>query len=291
MTPLAVFGDPIAHSLSPRLHALFAAQVGLTVDYRAILTPVETFAQQLQAFFSAGGVGANVTLPHKQRALESADFASPRAQLAGAANTLRADTSAEKLAIHADNTDGEGLVNDLIRQIGTLQGSQVLILGAGGAVRGALGPLLDAGCAGIAIYNRTFANADLMVRHVQQSRFAPKGAQQRLRALDASAPVAQFDIVINAISAGHQGQFPLTLPAGWLQQVALAYDMSYGAAAQPFANYVKQRLPRGVFVSGLGMLVEQGAASFKIWTGQGVDTNQALTDLQRWLEKERWTTG
>lgn len=281
MIPLAVFGDPIAHSLSPRLHRLFAAQVGLAIDYRAILAPVETFTQQLQAFFAAGGGGANVTLPHKQQVLKLADQSSPRAQLAGAANTLYATRDAK---LYADNTDGEGLVNDLRRYIGDLQGSKVLIVGAGGAARGVLGPLLEADCAEIVVFNRTRENAELVVRDVQQSAHAPDTAQQRLRVIEAGAQGVQFDIVINAISAGHQGEFPVKLPAFWLQRTTFAYDMSYGAAAQPFASYVTSQIPHAKYASGLGMLVEQGAASFKVWTGQDVDTNQALSDLQQWLE-------
>ena len=299
MIPLAVFGDPIAHSLSPKLHALFAAQANLHIDYRAILAPPETFAQQVSDFFASGGVGANITLPHKAQALKLATVVQPRARLAGAANTLSVLRGSGTPVLVADNTDGEGLVKDLRRQFGELSGMRILVLGAGGAVRGALGPLAATGCAELAVYNRTLATAQAVVQDLQQGMAVAAGKVRAITETD----VARFDLVINGISAGHQGRFPLAPPDSWLQTIKFAYDMSYGAAAKPFFSFIQQRYQQrhrqydqqhnqsriqqhnaGLrLADGLGMLVEQGALSFAIWTGQKVDAEGALISMRQAL--------
>lgn len=277
-----MFGDPIAHSLSPKLHALFAAQANLRVDYRAILAPPERFAQQLNDFFTGGGVGANITLPHKARVLTLATEIQPRARLAGAANTLSVRAASPTVELIADNTDGEGLVRDLRRQFGDLSGARILVLGAGGAVRGALGPLLAADCSDIAVYNRTADKAQAVVRDLQQGlERADEG--RVLRAISERDDGARFDLVINGISAGHQGEFPLALPEQWVQAAEFAYDMSYGNAAKPFHNYIEGRQSQLRVADGLGMLVEQGALSFAIWTGVTVDADEALLALRNVL--------
>ena len=273
MIPLAVFGDPIAHSLSPQLHQLFAQQVVIEVDYRAILAPPDTFAQQLQRFFNDGGVGANITLPHKVTVMALADKVSQRAALAGAANTL----SKVDGELHADNTDGVGLVRDLKRQVGALQGSRVLILGAGGAVRGIVGPLLDAGCETIVLRNRTTEKAQLIADMMNQ------GAGQAVRLYQVNDDSQNFDLIINAVSAGHQQQSPAKLSPTWFAASRLVYDLSYGRAAEPFLHQA-QALKTGLEVSdGLGMLVAQGAESFAIWTGKQVEFTQALRILRESL--------
>lgn len=274
MIPLAVFGDPIEHSLSPQLHQLFAQQSGVEVNYKAILAPPSTFAQRLQHFFSEGGVGANITLPHKVNVMALADDVSSRAALAGAANTLHLVDG----ELQADNTDGEGLVRDLTQQVGSLTGRRVLVLGAGGAVRGIIGPLLDAGCARIVLRNRSKEKAETIVETFKQNRVRIYSAK-----LDDQQ---SFDLVINAISSGHQQHNPFKDPSGvvlrpqWLGQTTLAYDLSYGSAAVPFLNQVKTMRPDLAVSDGLGMLAAQGAASFTIWTGQEVDFTQALRVLR-----------
>lgn len=277
MIPLAVFGDPIGHSLSPQLHQLFAQQSGVEVDYRAILAPPPTFAQQLKCFFSEGGVGANITLPHKVNVMALADEVSSRAALAGAANTLHLVDG----QLRADNTDGVGLVRDLTRQLGALAGLHVLILGAGGAVRGIVGPLLDAGCASIVLRNRSIEKAEAIVEVFNQQ------AAPRVRTYCANLDDQQsFDLVVNAISSGHQQQNPFRAKSGieimpiWLDQARLAYDLSYGRAAAPFLDTVKTLRPNLRLSDGLGMLVAQGAVSFAIWTGCEVGFTQALRVLR-----------
>lgn len=277
MIPLAVFGDPIGHSLSPQLHQLFAQQSGVEVDYRAILAPPPTLAQQLKRFFSEGGVGANITLPHKVNVMALADEVSSRAALAGAANTLHLVDG----QLRADNTDGVGLVRDLTQQLGALTGLRILILGAGGAVRGIIGPLLDAGCASIVLRNRSIEKAEAIVEVFNQ-RAAP-----RVRTYCANLDDQEsFDLVINAISAGHQQQNPFSAKNGmqilptWLAQSRLAYDLSYGRAAAPFVKTVNTLRPSLAVSDGLGMLVAQGAASFAIWTGHEVEFTQALRALR-----------
>lgn len=276
-----MFGDPIAHSLSPKLHAFFAAQVNLQVDYRAILAPPETFAQQLRGFFAGGGVGANITLPHKARVLTLATDIQPGARVAGAANTLSVRAKGAALELIADNTDGEGLVRDLQRHFGSLSGTRILMLGAGGAVRGALAPLLASGCAELAVYNRTADKARAVVQELNQSLGYADG--RVLRVVSGNDDGARFDLIINGISAGHQGEFPLVLPEQWLQTAIFAYDMSYGVAAKPFHKYVHERQSKLALADGLGMLVEQGALSFSIWTGQAVDTEEALLAMRELL--------
>lgn len=277
MIPLAVFGDPIRHSLSPQLHQIFAHQTGLTVDYRAILAPPETFTEQLQQFFSAGGIGANVTLPHKVSALEIADQVSPRARLAGAANTLHMKT---RQGLYADNTDGEGLVNDLRLQGAPLTNQRVLILGAGGAVRGIVAPLLEAGVAQIVVNNRTLSRAQQLVTafHAQMP-----ASVERLFAYTPTHDSQEFDIVIHAAAAGHHGQMGIELKPAWLKHASLGYDLSYGKAAQPFLTAAAALNPKISVVDGLGMLVAQGAASFYIWTGAKPDSEQALAQLRQHL--------
>lgn len=260
MIPLAVFGDPIAHSLSPRLHTIFAQQAGLAVDYQAILSPADSFADQVKSFFAAGGRGANVTLPHKERALLLADNITFAASYAGAANTLWLDGS----NLHADNTDGAGLVLDLSRVWGSLSGMRILVLGAGGAARGIIGPLLAAGARQITIKNRTLNRAEQLVA---------KAADPRVILYDDEATYPPFDAVINASAAGHNTQAN-DLVSEWFSHNTRAYDLSYGPAAQPFLQGAG--LYSASVHDGLGMLVGQGLISFQRWTGIDLDFTFAL---------------
>lgn len=268
MIPLAVFGDPIEHSLSPQIHAYFAQQAGLCVTYQRILAPTATFSQQLRSFVDSGGEGANITLPHKVTALSLMDSLSHRAELAGAMNTVVVRSDA---TLHGDNTDGVGLCQDLIRQFGDLTGKRLLILGAGGAVRGVIHPLLHAGVADITIYNRTQRRAEQLVADINLPEVRLCGEQED-----------GFDGIINASAGGHQGEAP-ALHSAWLTSHTFAYDLSYGVAALPF---IKRCAAHGLACSdGLGMLVAQGAASFQLWTGIQVNYTSALQQLRASVEE------
>lgn len=226
----AVIGHPIGHSLSPQIHALFARATGQRMTYEAMDGGAQPggFEAALAAFIAAGGHGLNVTLPFKLRALAAAHAASDEARLAGAANTLRFDAAGR---IEAHNTDGAGLVRDITARLRQpLQGQRVLLLGAGGAARGALLPLARAGIACLRIANRSADKAEALA-----AEFAPRlpGCPVRGMGLEQlaalSAPHEGFDIVINATSASLAAQSP-AVPAPLLAAAALAYDMVYGAA-------------------------------------------------------------
>jgi shikimate dehydrogenase len=268
----AVFGDPIKHSKSPRIHSLFAQQTQQDLDYVAQQVPAEIFVTVANDFFANGGKGLNCTVPLKELAWQYADQLTERARLAKAVNTLvkQADGS-----ILGDNTDGIGLVNDLIsnHQI-QLAGKRILILGAGGATRGIILPLLDCQPAQISIANRTVSKADALV--------ADFAAQGRLTALGFEALAGQqFDLVLNATSASLSDQLP-PLPADLLAANACCYDLAYGNLPTTF---VKWALAHGAAQSldGLGMLVEQAAEAFFIWRG----VRPATTDVIALLDAER----
>ncbi len=248
----AVFGQPIAHSLSPRIHAAFGAQLGITLDFRAIESGRADFPAALATFAAAGGTGANVTLPLKQDAFALCRRVAPRAARAGSVNTLiRQD--AEWLG---DSTDGAGLLRDLReRQDGDPARRRVLLLGAGGAARAAAFALIEAGVGELAITNRTPAHANSMA--------AALGTAARVVAPETLASAGSFDLVLNATSAGHAGAAP-QLPASLFAAGTLAYDLSYGEAARPFLA-AAQTAGATRAVDGLGMLVEQAAESFALW--------------------------
>lgn len=266
----AVLGNPIAHSKSPRIHRLFAEQTGQDLQYEAILVPVGGFTRAVADFQTQGGRGVNITVPFKQEAWALADERSARAQRAGAVNTLllRADGSR-----YGDTTDGVGLVRDLCGNHGVrLAGQRVLLLGAGGAARGVLEPLLAEQPVEIVIANRTVANAQSLVR-----AFAELGA---LTACGFDALKGEsFAVIINATAAGLQGEVP-PLPAGVLVPQGCAYDMMYGDAPTAFVRWAQAQGPVQAF-DGLGMLVEQAAESFYLWRGIRPDTGQVITELRQ----------
>lgn len=265
MDRYAVIGNPIAHSLSPAIHARFAAQSGERIEYAALLAPLDAFAPTARAFFDAGGRGANVTLPFKVQAFELAARASERARIAGAANFLASRDG----RLEADNTDGAGLVTDLRANLGMeLRGARILLLGAGGAARGVVGPLLDEGPALLSIANRGIERArDLAARF--------PGIVEAC-ALDA-IPARDFDLVLNATSASTKGE-PLALPDSVWRAHPLAYDMAYGAAAQGFIANARARGARAC--DGLGMLVEQAAESYLLWRGRRPSTAEVIAALR-----------
>ncbi len=274
-TQLAVIGHPIAHSRSPRIHAAFAQSLGLVVDYQAVLAPLDGFAATVADLRSRGFAGCNVTLPFKTEALGLATEASPRAQLAGAANTLGFDGD----RVWADNTDGLGLVADL-RQAGhAVGGASLLLLGAGGASAGCLGPLLEARPQRIALYNRSADKAHALVaRHARLARQC--GVQLTVMAQLETAGT-RFDGVINGTSAALGGQ-ALHLPLDLLAHGAWALDMVYGPAAQPFLQWAQAQGAR--IRDGLGMLVAQAAEAFQLWLGQRPDPAPVLAALRAELD-------
>ncbi len=251
----AVFGNPIGHSKSPAIHAAFARQTGQDMLYEALLAPLDDFSGALRAFVAAGGRGANVTVPFKEEAFRLASRRTPRAELAGAVNTLL--FSAQEVV--GDNTDGAGLTRDLVVNLACrLQGQRILLLGAGGAARGALGPLLDAQPARLVIANRTASKAVDLARH-----FAAFGTLTGCAYSDLTGQT--FDLVINATSASLSGELP-PLPAGIFGPGSLAYDMMYGQGRTPFLAFA-QTHGAAHLADGLGMLVEQAAEAFFVWRG------------------------
>lgn len=262
-----VIGHPVSHSLSPAIHARFAAQTGISLEYTTLLAPLGEFDATARRFFASGGSGANVTLPFKLEALRFADEVAERARLAGAANVLTARDG----RIAADNTDGAGLVGDLTRNLGLeLRGARILLLGAGGAARGVIAPLLALQPRVLVVANRTAERArDLAVE------FASLGP---IRA-SAFSPIegGPFDLVVNATSTSTKGE-PLELPAALLAPGATVYDMMYGPAARVFLERARSQ---GARVSdGLGMLVEQAAEAFLGWHGTRPDTAPVLSALR-----------
>ena len=267
MDRYAVFGNPVAHSLSPRIHARFAELMGERIEYAAILAPADGFVQSAHEFFASGGRGANVTLPFKVDAYALAAARSERATLAGAANFLHARDD----GVFADNTDGAGLVTDLQANLGvTLRGASVLVVGAGGAARGVIAPLLAASPQRIVIANRTAATARSLA-----SRFGALGRVGGVSLED--IPRERFDLVINATSTSTRGE-PLPLPAHAIAQGAFAYDMAYGAAAAGFLERARSAGARAA--DGLGMLVEQAAESYALWRGRRPPTAPVLAELR-----------
>ena len=266
-----VAGNPVEHSQSPFIHARFAAQTGQPVAYDRLLCPLDAFAPTVTAFAADGGAGCNVTVPFKFDAFSLARRHSERAQLAQAANVLRFDAN----GWFADNTDGVGLVRDIERGAGVpLAGRRVLMVGAGGASSGALGPLLAARPAELVLANRTAARAqDLVDRHAGLA--AATGT--RLRAAGLDAPGTGFDVVVNASASSLAGA-AIPVPPAVLRPDALALDMMYGPAARPFLDWARSHgaVPR----DGLGMLVEQAAESFLLWRGVMPDTAPVLAALR-----------
>lgn len=254
----AVFGNPVSHSLSPRIHALFAAQTGQDMSYAAICAPLDGFAAAVASFAEQGGRGANVTLPFKEEAFRLAGDRTPRAEAAGAVNTL----SFAQGRIIGDNTDGVGLVRDITANIGiALGGSRILILGAGGAARGVILPLLALQPAAIFIANRTAAKALQLAAgfHVGGGGFESLAGRA-------------FDLVINATSAGFTGAV-LPAPSSVFAPGALAYEMLYGRQT-PFMQAAHGAGAR--VADGLGMLVEQAAEAFFVWRGVRPETAPVL---------------
>jgi shikimate dehydrogenase len=264
---LALFGSPVGHSASPRIHTAFAREAGLEVEYRAIETPLGQLETALQTFTRAGGHGCNITLPLKGEAMQLAVHCSEHVALAEAANTL------VRAGDHwrAESTDGIGLIADIKAAGIELDGARLAILGAGGAAAGILAALLDANPAEVGLYNRTERSAfNLARRHQHLGPVFGTG-------LNALAGAGRFDLLINATSSGHNGQLPPISPS-LFKPGAHCYDLNYGPAAVPLHNWCKEH--HIGHRDGLGMLVAQAAASFELWTGFKPETAPVLEALR-----------
>ncbi|MEZ5541226.1 MAG: shikimate dehydrogenase [Pseudomonadota bacterium] len=265
----AVLGNPIAHSKSPRIHSLFARQTQQALDYTAILVPLDGFAAAVADFAAAGGKGVNITVPFKEQAWRLAASRSPVAERAGAVNTLVLHPDGNH---HGDNTDGIGLVRDLRGNHGvTLAASRILLLGAGGAARGVIEPLLDEKPRLLVIANRTADKALELARH-----FCTLG---RIEGCGLDAVAGQsFDVIINATAASLSGAVP-ALPDDVVGDTTRCYDMMYGSEPTAFMRWAQARGARQV-MDGLGMLVEQAAAAFWLWRGVRPDTAAVIAALR-----------
>jgi len=273
-----VIGNPVEHSRSPHIHARFAELCGQRMDYGRRLVPIGAFSEGIAAFRAEAAErgdtarGCNITVPFKFEAAALAQHTSERATLAQAVNTLRFEADG---SIHADNTDGIGLVNDIVRNAGVpLQGKALLLIGAGGASAGVLGPLLDAGASRVVVANRTVDKAiELVRRHAAVA--LRHGASLEAWALD-KVP-GTFDVVVNATASSLAGD-AVPVSAGVLRPGGLAVDMMYGPAAAGFMAWAEAH--GAVARDGLGMLVEQAAESFEIWRGVRPPSAQVLDEIR-----------
>ncbi len=282
---LAVFGSPISHSRSPEIHRSFARQCGLEVDYQAIEAKPENFPQRLEAFTARGGRGCNVTVPLKHEAWKLAQKHSDSSRRAQAANTL---VFRQEKDWFADNTDGRGLIRDLVSNLDhPLAGTQICIIGAGGAVASILGDLLTEIPACIIIANRNPERAEQLCESFASlvgksaHKYEPGNSNSSRTKLEAiSLPALQmqapFDLIINATSLGHDGKHP-GLPLSLFHPDSLCYDLNYGKVADPLRKFCREATIR--YQDGIGMLVEQAALSFELWTGKKPNTLPLLEQL------------
>lgn len=271
----AVIGNPVSHSRSPQIHAAFGRQTGAQIQYERLAAPLDAFASTVREFFAAGGSGLNVTVPFKEEAWQLAQaHLSARAQLAGAVNTLWMQAG----ELHGCNTDGVGLLRDLQHLQAPLAGAHILLIGAGGAARGVIEPLLQAGCAELRIVNRTAERAHQLMQY-----FAALPQARRLQAgsLQEAGRPGGWDLLINATASSLSNAAPTLPEHGIWREGAWAYDMMYGSAPTPFLALARQA---GLHTAdGLGMLVEQAAESFRLWRGTLPDTAPVRAALRQAL--------
>lgn len=265
-----VFGNPIEHSRSPDIHHIFAEKSQQNIDYQKQLVDIEDFSNAVSSFIHQGGKGANVTVPFKEQALIIADELTERASLAGAVNTL----SFREGKIFGDNTDGEGLVQDLIANNVLLKQCRILLLGAGGAARGVLLPLLAQTPQSIVVANRTVSKAEILCQHFADKRLSACGFQDLEQ--------QHFDVIINATSASLSGSLP-PIPISLISQAVVCYDMVYGKDLTPFLRWAKENGAIKV-IDGLGMLVGQAAVSFEVWRGVAPEVQPVIDTLRASLK-------
>jgi shikimate dehydrogenase len=276
MDHYCVLGNPVEHSKSPQIHARFAELTDQAVTYGKQLVALDGFAEALSELRQNGVKGCNVTVPFKFEAFAAAQFKSSRAGLAQAANTLRFDSD----GIHADNTDGLGLVYDITVNAGVpLAGRDILLIGAGGAAAGVLGPLLQAGPHRLVVANRSRDKAEALVeRHRSHPELAFLLQKTELSTDTLQGVKGDFDVIINATAASLAGA-GIPVAASVLKPGTLAYDMMYGPAAQDFARWAEMH--GAVARDGLGMLVEQAAAAFEFWRSVRPPSGQVLAQMRQ----------
>lgn len=265
MDSYAVFGNPIKHSWSPLIHSMFAEQTGEDLQYKKELVPLDSFSNAVAEFFSAGGKGLNITVPFKQEAWALAEIRSKRAESCGAANTLLQGKNGK---LYADNTDGVGLVGDIVNNLSwKIEGASILLVGAGGASRGVLQPLLDQKPDQIFIANRTAEKA----RELAEYFGCSGGGFDEI-------PGQAFDVIINASSASLDGDVP-PLGETVMSNASCVYDMLYAAQPTAFLAWAVERGCKDT-ADGLGMLVEQAAEAFWIWRGVRPDTKPVIDAIR-----------
>ena len=264
-----VMGYPVSHSRSPVIHRLFALQTSQDIQYELLQVAPEKLETAVRQFQRTGGKGLNVTVPHKAEVARLCDHLSERASTAGAVNTL----SFIDNEIHGENTDGIGLLRDLAVNLGVaLEGSKILILGAGGATRGIVGPLLEMQPQSLLIANRTLGKAEIIADHFK--RWGPVSACR----FDAVPTDEQYDLIINATSAAVHGKTP-PYPSTAISPDTICYDLSYGLTPTPFSEWAREQ-GAAKSIMGWGMLVEQAAESFNIWRGVRPDTAPVLKQMK-----------
>jgi shikimate dehydrogenase len=268
----ALFGNPLSHTKSPLIHMTFARDTGEDIDYGKIEPPLDGFRAGVEAFRAAGGCGINITAPFKLEAHALATRHMPRAQFAGAANCLKFEGD----EMIAENFDGIGLVRDIEHNLGVpLAGKNVLLLGAGGAARGAMLPILETRPARLTIVNRTRSKADAL-----QRKFARFGEVDVKNGVEVGS--SSFDVVLNATSASMRGELP-EFAGSSVASGCLAYEFAYGKGLTPFLGFAKSA-GAGTLADGVGMLVEQAAEAFAWWRGTRPDTSRLIVDLAIPLE-------
>ena len=272
MDQYRVFGNPIKQSRSPFIHQAFAKDTNQELNYQSRLAELEGFYGAINEFIAQGGKGANVTVPFKEQALEISDELSDRARLAGAVNTL----SFKNGKIYGDNTDGEGLVQDLLRNNVQIENSRILLLGAGGAAKGVILPLLAKNPKNIAIANRTVTKAEALIEQFNDSRLSASGFKETFGKV--------YDVIINATSASLSGNLP-AISASIITKHTVCYDMVYGKELTPFLGWASAQGATKV-IDGIGMLVGQAAVSFTIWRGVKPEVEAVIAQLKSSLAQE-----
>ncbi|MCP5077932.1 MAG: shikimate dehydrogenase [Psychromonas sp.] len=272
MDQYRVFGNPIKHSRSPFIHQCFAKATKQALNYETHLADLNGFSSAITEFIAQGGKGANVTVPFKEQALEISDELSERARLAGAVNTLSFNNG----KIYGDNTDGEGLVQDLLRNNVLLEGGRILLLGAGGAAKGVILPLLAQNPTSIVIANRTASKAEALIEQFNDGKLEACGFEQTSKKI--------YDVIINATSASLSGKLP-TISASIITENTVCYDMVYSKELTPFLDWARAQGAAKV-IDGIGMLVGQAAVSFNIWRGIKPEVETVIEQLKASLAQE-----